>query len=498
MELTWKTFHLTIQSLMTEVMKTPLPIYRNNGESGVTRVRSEADVNRLIEEDFYLISLGQLLLLAKAELKSTCSNSDCKGMLTISTNTVGSALYLSWVCPSGHVEYKWCSQPLLKRRLHSGDLLTSASILMSGNNYSKIALLAKMLRLKIVSSSTFFKIQRHYLVPCVDEYWLSHQQEILTKYQDKEIVILGDGRMDSPGYCAQYCTYTIMENESKDILEIVTIDKRQTDKKSTIMERAAFQEGLNQLRDKGLQIKEAVTDAHTQIAYLMKTTYPGITHSFDIWHAAKNLGKKITKAGQQKNCKALQKWSRHIRNHFWYCCQKASTYEEFLGLWCGVIHHVTNEHEWVLSYGQGTNSCNHGPLTESADSDKEWLEKVSPAHVALVKIVMDKRFTNQIPYFVNCRSTAELETFQQSIHVNAAKRFSYVPPVYRARNRLAAVDHNVHHSREIMRNKKGEIVYHRHYNKKSGRWSAYPVKVNKTYPQVAPLKSLLLAFILSK
>ncbi|XP_070554271.1 uncharacterized protein [Ptychodera flava] len=363
---------------------------------------------------------------------------------------------------------------------------------MSGNNYSKIALFAKMLRLKIVSSSTFFKIQRHYLVPCVDEYWLSHQQEILTKYQDKEIVILGDGRMDSPGYCAQYCTYTIMENESKDILEIVTINKRQTDKKSTIMERAAFQEGLNQLRDKGLQIKEAVTDAHTQIAYLMKTTYLGITHSFDIWHAAKNLGKKITKAGQQKNCKALQKWSRHIRNHFWYCCQKASTYEEFLGLWCGVIHHVTNEHEWVLSYGQGTNSCNHGPLTESADSDKEWLEKVSPAHVALVKIVMDKRFTNQIPYFVNCRSTAELETFQQSILVYAAKRFSYVPPVYRARNRLAAVDHNVHHSREIMRNKKGEIVYHRHYNKKSGRWSAYPVKVNKTYPQVAPLKKLII------
>ncbi|XP_070564450.1 uncharacterized protein [Ptychodera flava] len=55
----------------------------------------------------------------------------------------------------------------------------------------QIALFAKMLRLKIVSSSTFFKIQRHYLVPCVDEYWLSHQQEILTKYQDKEIVILG-------------------------------------------------------------------------------------------------------------------------------------------------------------------------------------------------------------------------------------------------------------------------------------------------------------------
>ncbi len=31
-------------------------------------------------------------------------------------------------------------------------------------------------------------------------------------------VSTGDGRMDSPGFCAQYCTYSAMENETKKII----------------------------------------------------------------------------------------------------------------------------------------------------------------------------------------------------------------------------------------------------------------------------------------
>lgn len=54
----------------------------------------------------------------------------------------------------------------------------------------------------------------------------------------------GDGRMDSPGHCAQFCSYTFMEYETKKILSIVTMDKRMTDKKSTVLEKACFLKGL--------------------------------------------------------------------------------------------------------------------------------------------------------------------------------------------------------------------------------------------------------------
>lgn len=39
---------------------------------------------------------------------------------------------------------------------------------------------------------------------------------------------------------AQYCTYTTMENDSKDIVHVVTIDKRETQRNSVIMEKDDF------------------------------------------------------------------------------------------------------------------------------------------------------------------------------------------------------------------------------------------------------------------
>ncbi|XP_077978404.1 uncharacterized protein LOC144433886 [Glandiceps talaboti] len=458
---------------------------------GVNRIRSDEHVNRLLDDGVYLVFMKQIVALAKTNVANICSTKDCKAVVQLITESVGSAVYLKWVCLSGHICHMWCSQPVLNRRLHSGDLLTSAAILMSGNNYGKIALFANMLNLKVVSASTFHRIQKHYLIPCIDEYWLQHQEDILSKYKDKSIVVLGDGRMDSPGFCAQYCSYTCMENESKDILSIVTMDKRETDRKSTNLEKACFEKSITELRGKGASIGEVVTDAHMQIGSLMKKNYQDIVHSLDIWHAAKNLGKKIIKAGQNKECKPLLKWSRHIVNHFWYCCKKATTYEEFLGIWLGVLHHVVNEHQWLFAHGGGENSCDHGPLSNDG-RETEWLQKGSVAHDALRKIVYDKRFFSKVKNYLNFRSTAELETFQQHILMYAAKRYAFSPPVYRVRNRLAAIDHNIHNSREAKMNKSEEIINQRRYNKNSHRWSVCPVKTTKTYPHIRQLKQSIL------
>ena len=71
-------------------------------------------------------------------------------------------------------------------------------------------------------------------------------------------------------------------------------------------------------------------------------------------------------------------------------------------MWCGIIHHVVNQHQKVLGCSDsGDNSCKHGPLCK--ERDKDWLKADSPAHGALVAIVLDKRFMNRIPYFLNCR-----------------------------------------------------------------------------------------------
>ena len=81
--------------------------------------------------------------------------------------------------------------------------------------------------------------------------------------------ILGDGRMDSPGHSAKYCTYTVMDQNSKKILAMEVVDKRECMLVSGRMEALGFERALNELRRSGLNIVEVVTDAHPQIAAIM-------------------------------------------------------------------------------------------------------------------------------------------------------------------------------------------------------------------------------------
>ncbi len=73
--------------------------------------------------------------------------------------------------------------------------------------------------------------------------------------------------MDSPGFCAQYCTYTAMDNTSKQIISMISIDKRETQRNSIVMKKEGFVRTLETLRQE-LNVTEVCTDAHTQIAAL--------------------------------------------------------------------------------------------------------------------------------------------------------------------------------------------------------------------------------------
>lgn len=55
------------------------------------------------------------------------------------------------------------------------------------------------------------------------------------------------------------------------------------------------------------------------------------------------------------------------------------------------------------------------------------------------------------------RSTAELENFNNLILMYSGKRFAYSPPVYRARNQLAALDYNANVDRKMKRKLDGTV-----------------------------------------
>lgn len=87
--------------------------------------------------------------------------------------------------------------------------------------------------------------------------------------EDNNFLISEYGRNDSPGHRAQYCTYTMMDDQSKKIISLITMDKRETGKKSCKIEKACFMKSMNDLLENHINIEEVVTDAHIQIGAVM-------------------------------------------------------------------------------------------------------------------------------------------------------------------------------------------------------------------------------------
>lgn len=60
-----------------------------------------------------------------------------------------------------------------------------------------------------------------------------------------------------------------MENTTKKILSLITLDKRTTDRKSVLMEKVGFERAMQQLQNENIEIEEVVTDAHLGITSIM-------------------------------------------------------------------------------------------------------------------------------------------------------------------------------------------------------------------------------------
>ena len=104
---------------------------------------------------------------------------------------------------------KWASQPRLScNGVHAGDFLLCANTLLSGAQYRKICRLLKFMNIKFPGMDFYNYVQSHYAIPVIDKYWEDLLARNLLKYSDKIIkCVICDGRCDSPGHCAEYCTY---------------------------------------------------------------------------------------------------------------------------------------------------------------------------------------------------------------------------------------------------------------------------------------------------
>ena len=118
----------------------------------------------------------------------------------------------------------------------------------------------------------------------------------------------GDGRCDSPGHCAKYGTYSLLELSCNRIIDfklvqvyckVVIIDHVAQDfypcrvmrsaEAIYHMEKEGLSRAIQHMKDKGLAIEVLVIDRHKQIAKWIREKHPEIKHYFDVWHVAKGM-----------------------------------------------------------------------------------------------------------------------------------------------------------------------------------------------------------------
>ena len=120
------------------------------------------------------------------------------------------------------------------------------------------------------------------------------QDAVIEFLRGNDLKLSGDGRCDSPGYNAKYCTYSLMDSATDLILDYKLIQSSETGS-SVAMEKEGLRRSLNYLLERNVSINTIATDRHKGVGALMKSEYPYISHQYDVWHMAKGVVKQLTR-----------------------------------------------------------------------------------------------------------------------------------------------------------------------------------------------------------
>ncbi|XDV19172.1 hypothetical protein PO909_024710 [Leuciscus waleckii] len=208
----------------------------------------------------------------------------------------------------------------------------------------------------------------------------------------KGVHLSGDGRNDSPGFSAKYCTYSLMDDSTNLVVHYELV-------------QVSVYRSVNSLLEKGIEIEVMTTDRSPSIRKIMRVDYPQIHHEFDIWHVVKGIPEKHCQFATKKQNIDLQPWIKSICNHLWYACASCSGDPE---KWKSLLRHMQRR--------------------------KRWLLKESPAFHTLSSLVLHPNLLKDMRQMAAFKHTVLLKYCRKNLH------FHYSSMT--ARTQLAVMDHN--------------------------------------------------------
>ncbi|XP_068090805.1 uncharacterized protein [Hyperolius riggenbachi] len=390
-----------------------------------------------IEENKFIVfesCMDQLLFSAACQCSTKCNGKINK----IKRYRIGSAITVSAKCTNGHAFYLWRSQPLINH-IPVGNILISAAILCSGLHFMKIDSFFRFLGVFSIRNTTHYANQMTFLFPTINYHWQMERSKILESVKSEPVILAGDGQFDSLGHNRKYCTYSLMEYNSKKIVDFQTL-QLQPEFSAMTLEEKAFQIALNRLRTERVEIQVLCTDIHAGIRTLLQQSYCDIWHEYNVWHLAKAIGNKLMIASKKSSCRDLAKWVLPAKSHLWWsastCDQSPQLLQE---KWSSIIYHTTNTHEW--EEGQMYRNCFHLDFNFEEKIKHDWLVNGSVAHSKLNDIVLHSRLLKDLKHLSHFCNTGELEVFHNTALKYHCKENHYFNELV-ASKQLAILDHN--------------------------------------------------------
>ncbi|XP_053390057.1 uncharacterized protein LOC128552984 [Mercenaria mercenaria] len=187
------------------------------------------------------------------------------------------------------------------------------------------------------------------------------------------------------------------------------------------MELEGLQRAVSNLKKEGISITEIITDRHLQIQKWIRENLPETRHSFDVWHIAKGIKKKLIGIAKEKDCGVVYSWVKSITNHvYWSAASSKEGDEELIvDKWKSVASHIQNIHH---GHGGKFPYCQHEEL-----KDRDWLKPGTKACAKVEDVVLSKRLCKDVGKMSTCHQTSTLEAFHSVINHFAPKMngFSY-------------------------------------------------------------------------
>ncbi|XP_048035479.1 uncharacterized protein LOC125260979 [Megalobrama amblycephala] len=395
----------------------------------------------------------------------------------------GTFIKVKQACRTCGYERYWQNQEKVHRNMPACNLLLSGAIHFSGCMATQTIRMLKLFGLQCISPGTFFRHQRYYTIPTIMQAWRKEQRGIIRELKETGggLILSGDCRSDSPGHCAKYGSYSLIEDRINKDLDVQLVQSSEVPS-SSWCELEGLKRSMQFLMDQDMQVSALITDRNRQVAKWVREQMcsEGTRRFFDVWHIGKSIQKALDAAAKERDCEDLKLWRPAIINHLYWTAASTPTGDpdEMEAKWQSMINHVQDIHEHSTP---AFTSCAHPPL-EGEARDKEWLEPGSPAATKLESVAARKALVKDIRQLSPQHQTFSLEAYHSLILHFAPKHTGFSFLGMYSRLLLAALHFNSNGNRDVARTSEGEARYAVRYPRfRKGGWVVHPIKEKPSY-----------------